>query len=111
MDKLIQDITPVETPAYLRGYGQKTQAKRLTTEVMVEELFHRGVTIEDIFGQFYAMEAMADARHDEIFGNDEEGQHGDPNRFKPKPLTVGDAELAGVLARDLPVVPKNGQPF
>ena len=113
MDKLIHDITPVlkkvdTTPSYMRGFGQKQQAKRLSSEVMVEELFNRGVTIETIFGNFYALEAMADARHEEIFGSDEEGQHG--AQAGRKPLTVGDAQLAGVV-RDVPVIPENGQPF
>lgn len=72
------------------------------TEDMITELFVRGVSIEQIFGQFYALEAMADARHDEIFGNDEEGQHGGSPFGKHKPLTVGDALLAGVVARDIP---------
>lgn len=62
--------------------------------MLISELYHRGISVEDIFGQYYAMQAIADARDDEIFGNDEEGQHGDPNRFKKqKPLTVGDAQL------------------
>ena len=46
---------------------------------------------------------MADARHDEIFGNDEEGQHGRPR------LTVGDALL--VTPEPAPKVPLGEMPF
>lgn len=91
MGQLIQDIKPLtrNVPSYLRGYGtQGRVAKRLRTDVLISELYRRGVSIEDIFGQFYALEEMASARDDEIFGNDEEGQHG------RQPLTVGDAQLA-----------------
>lgn len=86
---LIQDVTPVPK-------------QEDNTSELIEELFKRGVSIAQIFGQYYAMEAIADARHDEIFGNDEEGYHG------RAPLTVGDAMLAGVVARDIPVT---RQPF
>lgn len=82
---LIQDIRP----------GKASQPDPDNTQELIVELFKRGVTIEQIFGQFYELEAIADARHDEIFGNDEEGQHG------RQPLTVGDALLAGVVARDI----------
>ena len=102
--QLIQDIFRV--PAFMRGFGQKYQAKEVDTEVMIEELYNRGITIERIFGQYYALEEMAGAKSDEIWGNDEEGQHGDPNRFKPK-LTVGDARLAG---HGLPKI-NHEQPF
>ena len=67
-----------------------------STESLITELHNRGVTIEQIFGQFYAEEAMADAR------SDEEGRHG-------RPLTVGDAELAGFTR--LPATPLTRQPF
>lgn len=89
MGKLIEDIKPVKHPF------------TMTNGKMIRILWERGVTIEDIFGQYYAMEEMANARDDEIFGNDEEGQHGRP------PLTVGDAQLAGF---GLPTV-KHDQPF
>lgn len=69
------------------------------TDQLIVELFKRGATIERVFGVFYALEAMADARHDEIFGNDEEGLHG-AQSDRPR-LTVGDALLAGVVARDI----------
>ena len=101
---LIQDIKPLprHVPAYLRGYGKQGRvARRLRTDVITSELYRRGVTIEDIFGQYYAIEEMASAADDEIFGNDEEGQHG------RQPLTVGDAQLAGF---GLPTV-KHDQPF
>lgn len=89
MAKLIQDVTPViDVPAYQRGFGQARQAKRLRSEVLITELWERGVTIETIFGNFYALEEMAGARDDEIFGNDEEGLHG-----AQAGLTVGDALL------------------
>lgn len=89
MGKLIEDIKPVKHPF------------TMTNGKMIRILWERGVTIEEIFGQYYAMEEMANARDDEIFGNDEEGQHGRP------PLTVGDAQLAGF---GLPTV-KHDQPF
>lgn len=72
----------------------------MTTGRMVKKLHDRGVSIEDIFGMYYAIEAQADALADEMFGNDEEGQHG---------LTVGDAELAGFVS--LPAKPLTRQTF
>lgn len=82
----IQDVTPLPDSATL-----------------IATLYIRGVTIEDIFGRYYELEAQADARADEIFGNDEEGQHG------RKPLTVGDAQLAGLAT--LPSKPQARQTF
>ena len=70
---------------------------------LIVALWRHGVTIERIFGTFYALEAMADARSDEIFGNDEEGQHGRPR------LTVGDALL--VTPEPAPKVPLGEVPF
>ena len=81
---LIQDIRPAPK-----------QEQTDDTQALIVELFKRGVTIKQIFGQYYELEAIADERHDEIFGNDEEGQHG------KQPLTIGDALLAGVVARDI----------
>lgn len=66
------------------------------TDRLITVLFIRGVSIERIFHQFYALEAQADARADEIFGNDEDGQHGERPR-----LTVGDALLVGAVSRDI----------
>lgn len=89
---LIQDVRPLpgNVPAYLRGYGKQGRvARRIKTDVLISELYRRGITIEQVFGQYYAITAMVDAKDDEIYGNDEEGQHGRP------PLTVGDARLAG----------------
>lgn len=86
MGKLIQDIK---------------QPFTMTNGRMIKILWERGVTIEQIFGQYYAMEEMASARDDEIFGNDEEGQHGRPV------LTVGDARLAGFGTPEV----KHDQPF
>lgn len=105
--KLIHDITQddesrLEVPSYLRGYGQRSKARSLKTEVMVGELYRRGVTIEDIFGMYYSIEANSEAKDEEIFGNDEDGQHG-------RVLKVGDVELAG-LAK-LPKQTINRQPF
>lgn len=83
MGKLIQDVTP----AYVRGYGTQARlARRMKAEVLVSELYRRGVRMTDIFGQYYALEEQAGARDDDIFGNDEDGQHG-------AQLTVGDALL------------------
>lgn len=56
-----------------------------TTELLITELHDRGVSIETIFAQYYALEAIADAKHDEVFGDGEDGQHG---------ITVNDALLA-----------------
>jgi len=90
-------------PAYLRGYGKSKLLRKARTDTLVAELYRRGVTIQDIFGVFYALEQMEGARLDELFGNDEEGEHG------RQPLTVEDAELAGFAS--LPVEPSNRQPF
>lgn len=101
--QLIQDVRPLpgHVPAYLRGYGRQGRvARRIKTDVIISELYRRGVTIEEIFGRYYAITAMVDAKDDEIYGNDEEGQHG-------RKLTVGDARLAGY---GLPKI-NHDQPF
>lgn len=96
MARLIHDVTP---PA---EEHQKYEASKLSTDVMLQELYSRGISIADIFGVYYELEAIADARDDALFGNDEEGQHG-------AQLTVGDAELAGLA--QLPNKPTERQPF
>jgi len=83
-------------PAYLRGYGKSKLLRKARTDTLVAELYRRGVTMQEIFGVFYALEQMEDARLDEIFGNDEEGQHG------RVPLTVEDAELVGFVSQPIP---------
>lgn len=77
--------------------------KRVRTDMLIAELHQRGITVEDIFGQYYAMEAIADTKDDEIFGNDEEGQHGRQS------LTVGDALL--VTPTPPNKIPLGSQPF
>ena len=91
--KPIQDVVP----------PKKKHLKNFQTETLIEELWDRGVDIQRIFGQFYALEEMANHRSDLVFGNDEDGQHGIP------PLTVGDVELAGLTS--LPNQPIPRQPF
>lgn len=92
------------TPSYLRGYGARGKALRgARSDVLITELYRRGVTIEDVFSIFYSLEQMELARLDEMFGNDEEGQHG------RQPLTVADVELVGFTK--LPLEPLNRQPF
>lgn len=86
---LIQDVISPHIPAFMRGFGEKAQAKELSTEVIIDELFRRGVGIERIFAQYYALEENATGRQWQYFGTGEEGQHGRP------PITVGDAHLAG----------------
>lgn len=90
MAQLIQDVIP-----------QYRNLATVETETLIATLYIRGVSIEDIFGRYYEYEAHADARDDELFGNDEEGQHGR--------LTVGDAELAGLA--NLPETPLDRPPF
>lgn len=92
MARRIEDVVP-----------QYRNLKNISTEVMIATLYIRGVTIEDIFGKYYTFEEMGGAVDDEIFGNDEEGQHGRPR------LTVGDAQLAGLAS--LPDTPSERQPF
>lgn len=96
--ELIQDVHTV--PAHMRGYGG---LKRHSSESLIIALYRRGVTTEEIFGIFYALEESDNAKDDAIFGSSEAGQHGKA----VKPLTVGDAQLAGAIA------PKPGvrQPF
>lgn len=84
MSKLIQDIRPPQVP----------------TERLVYELFSRGVAFEEIFRIYYALSAMTDHQLDELFGDDEAGQHG-------ARLTVGDARLAGYGTPPI----KYNQPF
>lgn len=87
----------------VRRYGHKHAVMLIDTDILITELQRRGTTIEDVFRVYYALEEQAAARDDELFGNDEEGQHGRPR------LTVGDAELAGLV--NLPTKPKERQPF
>ncbi len=96
---MIQDVVP--SPAYVRGYGKTALLKELTNEQLVDELHKRGVGIDRVFAQFYAIEAMSTGKDWEINGDGEEGQHG-------RPLTVGDVELAGLA--ELPETP-NPRPF
>lgn len=111
MAKLIQDVKPPYRPKplppeTLRTINRTTDANYIEhtdTDILITELHDRGVSIQDVFAQYYAMEAAEDAHSDELFGNDEQGQHG-------KPLTVGDAELAG-LTPQLPNQPLETQPF
>lgn len=98
MAKLIHDVVP---PATLK--------KLPDNDTLIAALFIRGVTIEKIFGRYFEYEANVDARSDEQFGSDEEGQHGGHSRKGRKPLTVGDAELAGLTS--LPRKPISRQPF
>lgn len=62
---------------------------RLPTAMLIMELHNKGVTVEEVFNIYFQLEAMGDARDEEIFGNDEDGLHG-------RNLTVGDAQLAGI---------------
>lgn len=101
MAALIQDVLPYQSPAYMRGYGKLAILADLTHEELIDELYKRGVTVEQVFAQFYATEAMATGKDWEINGNGEEGQHGSP-------LTVGDVELAGLAT--LPETP-DPRPF
>lgn len=87
MAKLIQDVSHANT--------------KLTNEELIATLYIRGVTIGDIFSRYFEYDAHETARNDELFGNDEEGQHGR--------LTVGDAQLAGHTT--LPNKPIERQPF
>lgn len=107
MGKLIQDIVPPVTRK-MRRMQLQTDANYLfhvDTDVIVTELAMRGVTVRDIFGMYYALEEMASAHSDQVFGNDEDGLHGNM-----QPITVEDAELAGVAI--LPDEPNlNPQPF
>lgn len=102
--QLIEDVTPLdEVPAYQRGFGKSNEyVCTMTNGKIIAMLHRRGVTIETIFGVYYAIEAQADARDEELFGNDEQGQHG-------RILKVGDVELAGLV--ELPKKPKERQVF
>ena len=65
MVQLIEDIVP---PAI--------SSKLPDNDKLIATLYIRGVTLNEIEGKFVEYSAHADARDDEIFGNDEEGQHG-----------------------------------
>ena len=67
------------------------EATKLPTAVMIYALWERGVDIQQIFGQYYALEAAAAAA-----GNTSQA-----------PLTVSDAELVGLTGTDQP----NDKPF
>lgn len=83
MGQLIQDVVPVyDVPSYLKGYGkQGRMVRKISMDVLVSELYHRGVKIEDIFGLYYALDEMYSHRDDEQSGR--------------AVLTVGDAERVG----------------
>lgn len=66
----------------------KVEQHRVSSENLIAVLFSRGVDIQTIFGQYYAMEEM--------------GNHG-------VTLTVADAEIAGLAS--LPNKPLPRQPF
>lgn len=68
---------------------QQMIAAKLDEQVLITELFVRNITIEHIFGSYYAIEEQMGAHDDEIFGNDEEGLHGKPTSL----LKVKDAML------------------
>ena len=108
MDKLIQDVTP-PTAAQLQAQTQihANYVLHVDTDILVTELWARGVTTEQIFGMYYALQAMSDAHSDQAFGSDEAGQHG------AAPLTVGDALLnTPAPATKIPVsVAFNKSPF
>lgn len=87
MSKLIQDITPFSKQPFDTVQEQPV-VKRLSTDTLMNELFERGVSIQTIFGRFYELEAIGDARSDEA-----------------ERLTVGDALL---VTSDLP---KDKAPF
>lgn len=78
---MIRDIFTI--PAFMRGYGQKHQAKELETHVLIGELFNRGVTEAEYAGQCYAIQAQADGRDWQYNGTGEEGQHGKPKEEVP----------------------------
>lgn len=103
---LIQDV--IAPPNSERLFKAQRQAdinyiKHVEAELLVTEVYSRGISVHDVFGMFYALEAMAYHRDDLIFGSSEAGQHG-------KQLTVGDAELAG-LTPTLPTTPLDRQTF
>lgn len=83
MGQLIEDIVPMyDVPSYLRGYGKQGRAvRKISADVLISELYHRGYSIEDIFGIYYQLDEMYSHRDDEWLGR--------------ATLTVGDAELAG----------------
>lgn len=89
MAKRIQDVVPPAT---------------MNTEQMIATLYIRGVTIQQIFGKYYEYDEHEAARDDELFGNDEEGQHGSPR------LVAGDVHLAG-WGKAIADAPKDRQPF
>ncbi len=100
MGKLIQDVVPPENQRLSEQQKQihANYVQHVDTDILVTELAMRGVTVTDIFGMYYALEAIAAAQSDELFGN------------LMKPITLEDAELAGLAP--LPEVPNlNPQPF
>lgn len=64
---LIQDVVPPPSPKF-----GSIESRVPTTEEMIEWLYIRGVSIEDIFGRYYAFDA---------------------NNSEAPVLTVGDAQL------------------
>ena len=90
MKKKAPDVTPASQLGFdtiPEGVVEEVEASKLSTEVLITELWERRVTIKDIFGQFYALEEMANQPF----------------------LTVEDVELAGLVS--LPDEPIERQPF
>lgn len=86
---LIHDVKPrtvVTHKSIKRGYDAHDVSK-VETDIIVNELFERRVSIKDIFGKYYEREVAADGRS----------------------MTLEDAELAGVA--DTVVIITERQPF
>lgn len=85
---LIQDVyPPTQTVKDAMKQVDSNFLLHVETEAIITELYCRGVTIQDIFAQYYAMEEMGNALNDQIFGSDEAGLHGN------QVMTVADAQL------------------
>lgn len=80
-DKLIQDIRPYDARQALRDAVEEEKAReawelgRFDNQMLITELYSRGVSIKDIFGRYYEFEAAGDGRT----------------------MDIEDAELAGVI--------------
>lgn len=88
---LIQDIRPAESQRLKRASFMTSveYSRHIPTDVLMNELWRRGVSIKKIFGRYYELDAMASAMGGETT------------------LTVGDVDLAGLL----PTKPIERQPF
>lgn len=95
--ELIQDIIPRhDARGTLLDAVQEEKARgewelsKVDNRLAIKALFDRGVKLSDIWAVYYELECASDSHSDQVFGNDEQGQHGAPR------IVVEDVYLLGL---------------